>query len=515
MEQQEQTRREKIPDYFKDLNLDQIFEPILKSRKEFDLGSFFYTSLRDPNAIQYRQEIMKELEDDGLRGLFDDFSQSVYELGRCMKSVQESLSSADSYNNNYLARGRLLDYADRYCIEIKKLVNGLREKTLASEGLRNFVSYITEYTGTVAFTSLQARVKKLRDELGTVEYCMLIKSGTIHVRKYEGQADHSKEILRLFEKFRQGDLKDYRHKLTEVPHAQHVEAAVLRMLSTLYKDIFTDLDDFCVKYFHFVDPTIDQFSREIQFYLSWLNYVQPLRMKGLPFCYPTLCGTAEHLYSRDSFDLAFAHSLRFSGKPVTNDLRLDMPERIIVITGPNQGGKTTFARAFGQLHHLASLGLCVPGSEAKLYLFDNIFTHFGREEDLTTLNGKLQDDLVRLHNLFEKATTQSLIVINEIFASTTLSDAILLGKQMMDAIASLGAPTVCVTFIDELALHGEETVSMMSTVKEDDPAIRTYKIVRKPPDGLAYALHIVKKHGLTYNQLSERLHECNGKQMVE
>ena len=64
--------------------------------------------------------------------------------------------------------------------------------------------------------------------------------------------------------------------------------------------------------------------------------------------------------------------------------------------------------AFGQVHWLASLGLCVPGSEAALYLFDNILTHFGREEDLSTLNRKLQDDLVRLHGLLEKATSRAL-----------------------------------------------------------------------------------------------------------
>ena len=62
-------------------------------------------------------------------------------------------------------------------------------------------------------------------------------------------------------------------------------------------------------------------------------------------------------------------------------------------------------RAFGQAHYLATLGLCIPGSESALYLFDNILTHFGREEDMSTLNGKLQDDLVRLHELLEKLQT--------------------------------------------------------------------------------------------------------------
>ena len=143
--------------------------------------------------------------------------------------------------------------------------------------------------------------------------------------------------------------------------------------------------------------------------------------------------------------------------------------------------------------------------EAKRHLFDNILTHFGREEDLSTLNWKLQDDLVRLHGLLEKATSRSIIIVNEIFSSTTLSDALTLGGYMMDAISALGAPAVVVTFLDELASHGSDTVSMMSTVKEDDPTQRTYKIIRKPPDGLAYAMHIASKYRLTYKQLCRRL----------
>jgi hypothetical protein len=61
-----------------------------------------------------------------------------------------------------------------------------------------------------------------------------------------------------------------------------------------------------------------------------------------------------------------------------------------------------------------------------------------------------------------------------------------------------------VTFLDELASHGPETVSMMSTVKEDDPAERTYKIMRKRR-WPRLAMHIAGKHGLTYEQLSRRL----------
>ena len=498
-----QTRRTDEPDCFKDLNLDQVFAPILASKKEFELEEFFYTPLRDVETIAYRQEVMRELEDDDLRALFASFSRSIYRLDRNMAGIRASLTSGSSYDNNYLTRGRMLDYAERYCNEISALMTRLERKALHSEGLRAFAQYLRTYTASETFKELSAHVARLREGFSKVEYCMLIRGGTIRVRKYEGEDDYSKEILACFEKFRQGEVKDYSHRVMEEPAATHVEAAVLNMVASLYKSTFTDLDNFCDKYLDFLDATITRFSREVQFYLAWLEHIRPLRNLGLPFCYPMLCNNPDHIYVLDGFDLALAFLKR--DKTVTNDLVLNAPERIVVVTGPNQGGKTTFARAFGQVHWLSSLGLCVPGREAAVYLCDKILTHFAREEDVSTLNGRLQDDILRLRDLLERATSKSVIIINEIFSSTTLSDALVLGGHMMDAISALGAPTVVVTFLDELASYNPTTVSMVSTVNENDPTERTYKILRKPADGLAYAIHLASKYGLTYMQLCRRL----------
>jgi len=176
-----------------------------------------------------------------------------------------------------------------------------------------------------------------------------------------------------------------------------------------------------------------------------------------------------------------------------------------VVTGPNQGGKTTFARMFGQMHYLARLGCPVPASEAQLFLYDQLFTHFPTEEDAKDPVGRLEDEIRRIVAVLGAATSASILIVNEIFQSTTLADARFLSAELMRRLLDKGLRGVWVTFLDDLAAFGPETVSMVATVTSDGTATRTYRIVRGPAQGRSYAMTLAERHRLTAQQLKARL----------
>jgi DNA mismatch repair ATPase MutS len=286
----------------------------------------------------------------------------------------------------------------------------------------------------------------------------------------------------------------------------HVGEHIAELVARLFSDEFARLEEFARRHAAFLDPKVRQFEQEVQFYLAYLDYLRPMRSAGLSFCLPEVTADSKEIFARDTFDIALAAKLAVTGgRVVTNEFELRDPERVIVVSGPNQGGKTTFARMFGQLHHLAGTGCPVPGTEARLYLFDQMFTHFEREEDIADLTGKLEDDLLRIQKALQAATSSSVVIMNEIFTSTTVGDARFLGRKVLDKVVELDLLCVYVTFIDELASFADSVVSMASTIVPGNPAERTYKVVRKRADGLAYALAIADKHGVTYERLRQRI----------
>ena len=481
------------------MNLDQIVGAIIENKKEYDLASYFYSPLTDINEIAYRHEVMKDLENK-------DVLNHVRAFAQTMRVVRQELAQSVKLYYRYQKQWWFLDAVDTYCRGVQSLCDDLHSVDVRSRGFTGLRAYLEQSTASEHFVALGREMTQIRSELSEIHYCFLIRGNGVTVRHYESETNYSIEVEETFQKFSQVEAKDYRVKFHETIDMDHVEANILECVARLHEDTFEKLERFWSEHQGFQDAVIAQFDREVQFYVSFLEFIGSLKQTGLPFCYPRVSRDSKETLSRDGFDLALARKLVAEKTPVIrNDFHLAGEERGFIVSGPNQGGKTTFARAFGQLHYLAALGCPVPGQEAQLFLFDRLFTHFEREEKVTDLRSKLENDLIRLRGILRDATPDSIVVLNESFGSTTLKDAIFLGRQIMDRILELDMLAVYVTFVTELASLSDRIVSMVSTVVPENPASRTYRIIRRPSDGRAYAISIAEKYRLTYEALRERL----------
>ena len=483
-----------------DLRLDQVIAKVGGDRDERDLVSGLLSQpVRDLDTLRYRHEVFRDLDDPGL-------FQAAGQFAAQLRQVRGHLAQLAGMSSVQQREGWFLDAAAIYCDAVRAFAAELETRPVASRGLTAFRGYLTQYIRSTAFERLAADTAARQADLGAITYQVRVKGSRVEVSRYDGEPDYSAEIEKTFERFQQGAVKDYRVRYRTRPGMNHVGQQILDLVARLFADEFGALAAYCREHAQFIDPAVAQLDRELQFYLAYLDYIRPLRAAGLSFCYPELSTGSKEVFASGTFDLALAARLTAVGQTVvTNDFRLAGQERVMVVSGPNQGGKTTFARTFGQLHHLAGTGAPVPGSAARLFVPDQVLTHFEREEDLGDLAGRLEDDLLRIQKALLAATGDSVVIMNEIFTSTTASDARFLGEKVLATVIELDLLCVYVTFIDELASMGPAVVSVTSTIVPDNPAERTFKVVRKPADGLAYALAIARKHGVSYEQLRERL----------
>jgi hypothetical protein len=487
------------PSFFVDLNLDQVVAAITRGREEYDLTPFFHTPLHDVDGVRYRQEVMRDLAMAAVNDCCAGFA-------RAMRAVRQVLAQAATLRYPYQQASLLLDAVEIYCGAVAALGQGLAGLDVTSRGLRAFREFLADHTESSEFTTLLAETRDVKAGLAGVRYCVHTHGNRVQVTAYDGEADYTEAVEQTFAKFKREDSKDYRVKLSDRLEMNHVEAQILDRVALLNPDVFGRLDAYCARHRDFLDPTMVAFDREVQFYLAYLEHMARLKAAGLSFCYPAVSSESKEIHATEAFDLALAGKLLSENDTIVrNDFSLVDSERVLVVTGPNQGGKTTFARMFGQLHYLASLGCPVAATSARLFLADRLFTQFEKAEDLATRRGKLEEELIRVHDALLLASGCSIFILNETFTSTTLGDALFLGREVLTQIIALDALCVCVTFVDELASLSTTTVSMVGTVDPDDPTTRTFKIVRRPADGLAYAAAIAEKYGLGYASLKRRL----------
>ncbi len=176
---------------------------------------------------------------------------------------------------------------------------------------------------------------------------------------------------------------------------------------------------------------------------------------------------------------------------VPNDVQLDENRRLLIITGPNMGGKSTFMRQTALIALLACIGSFVPADKARIGPLDRIFTRIGASDDLASGRSTFMVEMTETANILNNATSSSLVLIDEIGRGTSTYDGLALAWAVARELGELKAYTLFATHYFELTSlpdeisttanvhldaveHGEQIV-FLHTVK-NGPASRSYGI---------------------------------------
>lgn len=188
---------------------------------------------------------------------------------------------------------------------------------------------------------------------------------------------------------------------------------------------------------------------ELAFYLGCVNLAQRLAELGQPVCvpHPAPAGT-RRLAFRELHDVCLALTMekRVVGSSVTAH-----GKSLVIITGANQGGKSTFLRSLGLAQLMMQSGMFVPAQQFEAELCRGLFTHYKREEDPAMKSGKLDEELARMSAMADRIGPQALVLFNESFAATNEREGSEIARQIVTALLERRVKICFVTHQYELA----------------------------------------------------------------
>lgn len=231
-------------------------------------------------------------------------------------------------------------------------------------------------------------------------------------------------------------------------------------------------------------------KRQIMFLNACAGFYARGKEKGMYFCIPkNPDATAEKLY-----ELSLA--LQTLTLPIHNTVSITKYKAIIV-TGANQGGKSTFLRSLGIAQVMCQAGMYVPARDYPLRAYQDIFPHFTRREDSTMNMGKFEEELHRMSDILEKSGPDTLLLLNESFATTTEVTAYQIAIDLLHASMETGRTIWMVTHITTFAkaFYREENkeVLFLSAGRNKNPGELQYRMAERPPEDTSYGLELFEQ----------------------
>lgn len=221
---------------------------------------------------------------------------------------------------------------------------------------------------------------------------------------------------------------------------------------------------------------------ELGFYVGCLNLREQMIQKGEPVCFPEPVphGNSE-LHCKKLYDICL--SLKLPERAVGSDVNSE-GRSLVMITGANRGGKSTFLRSIGLAYLMMQCGMVVPAESFRAALSNGIFTHFKREEDAGMKSGKLDEELSRMSTIVDAMVPGVVVLLNESFASTNEREGAEIASQIVQALLQMGIRVFYVTHLFVLAegfYHAGMGKALFLRAERLEDGHRTFRLLEGEP----------------------------------
>lgn len=479
------------PSLYLDLNINQIVDRIEALWGE-KIGKLYHYLPADGDCEAYRREVMQDVKKGRLyEGLLAFVSG--------MKEYKESCISKEAVTMEIQKAAWHVKEVMQYGEALKRLYEVLQETELTSRGFGALREYLKQYMNSAEFQGMYQEAEALCKERREIRFQLTYDGGLVVLSETEANGTYD----RFLQERLSGQGKEMKSPFGEKKELTGLEQELISILHKKQPEHFKKTMTFYKTYGEYARQPLIELAEEIVYYLAYYKFEQKMQGLGFTFTAPTV-DTEQEMFAIGLYDLALACVNSEEKKEVTgNDMVYHAGESFFVVTGPNQGGKTTFARSLGQLLFFTKMGLDVPAKAANVHAFPHILTHFSVEESIETGRGKLQEELVRLQPMMTSSFEGAFVIINELFTTAANYDACMMGQKVLQHFIAQHCRGIYVTHLKELTQAHESVVSMRAML--DEQGIQTHKIIRKEPGDEACAVGLVNKHQLTYAQLKERL----------
>lgn len=451
--------------------------------------------LLTPEEVYYRQRMVKEAVEsyDWIEELYQTAKNAGEEVARFTADKKKhGYGSGTDQGRQYIASIAYLERIVHYLGRMENIFRSRKEAFITKE-MKNFAeTFLREYNPEYK-ECLEKVVKDIRSSMtdGIMEIAAALGPGlsmtelalcdirepeVVKTGFFRGAAGKIGGFCRsLFvneEKTMDGENQNLLQDVSEIKNV--VLGAMMRYFEPFLKE---------------KETFFKQMHLQTAFLMGAANLYQRVHRVGVDFCFPQVADRKDFCFKGLTEISLAIYNLRC---PVDNAL-FAKEKHLVIVTGANQGGKSTFLRSIGIAQVMLQCGMYVPAKSFESGLYRNIFTHFTRREDSAMNSGRLDEELGRMERIIDHLTKDSVLFLNESFATTTEKEGSIIAGDITRALYERGVRVMMVTHLMAFARNcyekRPEHALFLSAERQED-GTRTFRMIEQEPEFTSYGLDL-------------------------